>query len=108
MLDVRGGCVSNNEIQSVCPETPASEFGMHESLLSNGPVMAMALDALKNGGLADTARLDMATVCQQLAHPAMNVTDVSVTEGLIPLAAINVLEFEPSITRGPTIREYAR
>lgn len=106
--DARNVGVSNNEIQRVCPGTPAGEFGTHESLLFNGLSMAIAIDALSNGGPADLTRIDLSTVCQQLAHPALNVTDVNLTEGLIPLAGLNVLEYRPGVTKEPAIRSYAK
>lgn len=107
LLDSRNVGVSNNEIQSVCPGTPAGDFGTHESLLFNGLTTALAVDALAVGGPADPKRLDLAAVCQQLAHPALDVKDVTQTEGLIPLAALNVLEFQPGVTKEPKIRAYA-
>ncbi|PVH90820.1 hypothetical protein DM02DRAFT_508396, partial [Periconia macrospinosa] len=77
-------------------------------LLFNGLTTALAIDALMNGGPADVSRVDTKSVCQQLAHPALNVGDVSVTEGLIPLAGLNILEFRPGVTKEPAIRQYAK
>ncbi|KAK6823534.1 hypothetical protein PG987_013791 [Apiospora arundinis] len=94
LLDARGVGVSNNEIQEVCPSTPAGDFGTHESIMFNG--------------LATELRMDLATICQNLAHPALDVRDVAKTEGTIPIAAVNILEFEDGVTDEPKIRAYAR
>ncbi|KAI1342574.1 hypothetical protein F5Y15DRAFT_413082 [Xylariaceae sp. FL0016] len=107
LRDDRGAGVSNNEIQSVCPGTPAGDFATHESMLFNGLATALALDALQSGGVADPGRLDLAAVCAELAHPALDVADVAETEGTIPLAALNALEFRPGVTAEPAIRAYA-
>ncbi|KAK7955278.1 hypothetical protein PG988_015972 [Apiospora saccharicola] len=49
LLDTRGVGVSNNEIQSVCPDTPAGDFGSHSSVLFNSVATALAVDALNWG-----------------------------------------------------------
>ncbi|GKT41750.1 lipase B [Colletotrichum spaethianum] len=107
LKDARKVGVFNAELQRVCPNTPAGDFGTHESVMFNGLATALVIDALKNGGPADPGRLDLKTVCQQLAHPALNVTDVQLTEGTIPLAALNVVEFKKGVTDEPPIRDYA-
>ncbi|KAK6857523.1 hypothetical protein PG995_006350 [Apiospora arundinis] len=108
LLDARGVGVSNNEIQEVCPSTPAGDFGTHESIMFNGLATELVIDALVNGGPADPKRMDLATICQNLAHPALDVRDVAKTEGTIPIAAVNILEFEDGVTDEPKIRAYAR
>ncbi|KAK8045909.1 hypothetical protein PG996_013973 [Apiospora saccharicola] len=108
LLDARGVGVSNNEIQVVCPNTPAGDFGTHESLMFNGLATALVIDALVNGGPADPRRMDLKTICQNLAHPALDVKDVAKTEATIPIAAVNILEFPGGVTDEPAIRAYAR
>ncbi|KAK7953078.1 hypothetical protein PG988_013772 [Apiospora saccharicola] len=60
------------------------------------------------GGPADPRRMDLKTICQNLAHPALDVKDVAKTEATIPIAAVNILEFPGGVTDEPAIRAYAR
>ncbi|KAF2199283.1 alpha/beta-hydrolase, partial [Delitschia confertaspora ATCC 74209] len=108
LRDSRGVGVSNNEIQSVCGPTPAGAFGTHESVLFNGLGVALALDALKTGGPADPGRLNLGKVCQDAIYPGLDLEDVLVTEGLIPLAGANILEdLDQGLLVEPEIRAYA-
>ncbi|KAF2713929.1 alpha/beta-hydrolase [Pleomassaria siparia CBS 279.74] len=110
LLDARGVGVSNNEIQLICPQTPAGTFGSHESLLYNGLTTALAIDALQNGGPADPKRLDLTTVCQNAVNPILDLDDVVETESLIPIAAVNILEYVEDlmgVLTEPAIQPYA-
>jgi hypothetical protein len=111
LLDVRNVGVSNNEIQALCPGTPAGTFGTHESLLFNGLTTALAVDALRNGGPADPRRLDLDAVCENIAYPTLDLVDVVETEATAPIAAINILEFLKEglgVVREPPIKSYAQ
>jgi hypothetical protein len=93
MNDARGVGVSNNEIQNVCGIAPAGAIGTHESLLFNGFVVSLALEALKKGKAVQASEIDLATVCQLAVYPGLDLIDVLETEALVPLGAINVLEY---------------
>jgi hypothetical protein len=110
ILDARKVGVSNNEIQTVCGLTPAGTFGSHESLLFNGFVVSLAIQALRSGGPADLSKIDLNTVCGLAVYPTLNLADVLETEALIPLAAINVLEYIARLmgtTQEPALMRYA-
>lgn len=111
MKDVRGVGVSNNEIQSVCGLTPAGAIGTHESLLFNGFVISLALEALKKGRAVQASEIDLQTACQQAVYPGLSLIDVVETEAVIPLALINILEYVKAglgVMAEPAIREYAK
>ncbi|KAF2731554.1 alpha/beta-hydrolase [Polyplosphaeria fusca] len=111
LLDARNVGVSNIEIQTICPGTPAGTFATHESLLFNGLAVALAIDALRSGGPADPARLNLTQVCQNIAYPTLDLVDIVETEAVIPVAAINILQFLKKglgVVREPAIRSYAK
>lgn len=108
LLDARGVGVSNTELQSVCPAQPAGTLYSHEGVLYNSVAVALAVDALTHDGPADINRLDLGTLCQEVAANGLSLTDVLATEGTIPIALINILEYSGKTTTEPAIMSYAQ
>ncbi|KAK7186812.1 Lipase B [Paraphaeosphaeria sporulosa] len=69
-----------------------------------------ALEALRKARAVPASEIDFATVCQQAVYPWLELTDVLETEPLIPLAAINILEYVGAAKGSleePSLRSYA-
>ncbi|KAK5079364.1 hypothetical protein LTR64_002213 [Lithohypha guttulata] len=98
---------TNTEIQTACAGRPAGGVYTHEGVLYNPLMYALALDALQNDGPGRLDRIDLNTVCQQLIAPGLTLADVQATEGLIPLAAVNLLLYPRKVTNEPAVMQYA-
>lgn len=107
--DARGVGATNIEIQSTCTLLqPAGTLYAHEGVLYNSLAIAAAIDALTHDGPADLSRIDLGTVCQQIADPRLSLADVFATEALIPIAAFQVAAYPHKITEEPPIKAYAQ
>ena len=106
--DARNVGVSNNEVQALCPGQVAGGFYTHEGVLYNSVAYALAVDALTHPGPGIPGRIDLATLCQEVATAGLSLEDVLATEGLIPLAAFNVELYMPKMFDEPAIMAYAR
>lgn len=98
---------TNNQIQTVCAGLPAGGVYTHEGVLYNPLAYALALDALINDGPGRVDRLDLTVVCNQLVAPGLTPADVAATEGLIPLALLNILIYPNKVLDEPAVRTYA-
>ncbi|KAB8356384.1 hypothetical protein FH972_023967 [Carpinus fangiana] len=108
LLDERGVGVSNNEVQKVCKGAPAGGFFTHEGTLYNSLGYALLIDAVTHEGPADISRLDLEEVCSHVVTPGLGLADVLVTEGIIPVAALLILNATQAGTlQEPAIKPYA-
>lgn len=98
---------TNNQIQTVCQGQPAGSPYTHEGVLYHPLTYALALDALTNDGPGRIDRIDLNTVCAQLIAPGLSLTDVLATEGLIPLALVNILLYPGKVLNEPAVQSYA-
>jgi pimeloyl-ACP methyl ester carboxylesterase len=108
LLDARRVGVTNNQVQKICPGQPGGAFYTHEGVLFNSVAWALARDALTHDGPGRTDRIDLNEVCAQFAAPGLSLTDALATEGLIPLAAANILLHPQKEFVETPLRAYAR
>ncbi|KAF2083529.1 alpha/beta-hydrolase [Saccharata proteae CBS 121410] len=106
--DARGVGVTNNEAQLVCPGQPAGGFYTHEGMLFNPITYALIVDALTHDGPGKTSRIDLSSVCQEIAAPGLSLTDVLATESLIAIAGALLLAYEPKMVTQPALMPYAQ
>ena len=98
---------TNNQIQTICAGYPAGAPYTHEGVLYHPLMYALALDALENDGPGQLSRIDIPTVCSQLVAPGLSLDDVLATEGLVPLAFLNILLYPQPVTTEPPVMQYA-
>ena len=105
--DARNVGVTNNEVQVVCNGQPAGEIVDHAGTLFNALGYALAVDALTNPGPGQPSRLNLETVCQEVAAPGLSLNQVLETEGAIAVAGFNLLVYEPKQFNEPPLMAYA-
>ncbi|KPI39021.1 Lipase B [Cyphellophora attinorum] len=99
---------SNNQIQSICQGQPAGGFYPHEGVLYNPLTYALTIDALTHDGPGLVSRLEnLEPICAEVVAPGLSLEDVLATEGLIPLAAINLLLYPGKMLEEPELMHYA-
>ncbi len=81
ILDARGVGVSNTQAQIACPGQPAGGPYTHEGMLYNPLSFALAVDALTHPGPGELSRIDLTTVCAEIAAPGLNANDLVLTQG---------------------------
>lgn len=107
LSDIRNVGVTNNHIQTICLNQPAGGIYLHEGVLYNSLAWALAVDALTHDGPGDPSRIDLDTVCGQLLAPQLRLDDMLGTEGLLLVALVEILAYEPKVGREPSIVNYA-
>lgn len=105
--DEHSAGVTNVLLQSACKNQPAGGVYTHEGVLYNPLAWALAIDAITHDGPADLARLDLDKVCQQILPPELELVDLLGTEGLLLVAAAELLVYLPHAFLEPPIKEYA-
>ena len=99
---------SNNQVQQLCPDLPAGGVYTHEGVLYNPLAYALAVDALTHDGPGESSRIDLDSLCSQVVTEGLSLEDVVATEGLIPIAALNIVLYEPKTLTEPAIMGYAQ
>lgn len=108
--DARSVGVTNVELQSVCgPVLPGGAiYNDHEGVLINALAYALAVDAIKNEGPGQLSRVDTEKECNSFAAPGLSLPDIFATYALIPIAAFNIIAFQPKTATEPPIKAYAQ
>lgn len=108
--DARGVGVTNVEIQSACTAfLPAgAPYVDHEGVLYNALGYALALDALSHGSNAALSRVNATFQCDQFAAPGLSLADIFATYAVIPIAAFQILAYQPKVAAEPPIMPYAQ
>jgi len=107
MLDARGVGVTNNQVQTICPGQPAGGNFTHEGMLYNPLSLALVQDALTHAGPGQVSRLNLATVCAQLASPGITAQDIVLTEETLVVASVAIALYQPKVVSEPPIMSYA-
>lgn len=102
--------MTNNELQATCLSllpggAPDNE---HVGVLVNALAYALAVDALTHPGPGRLSRVNTTYQCDQFFTPGLSLDDVLATYALAPIAAVNVLAFEPKVAGEPAIMAYAQ
>nr|POE72758.1 tryprostatin b 6-hydroxylase [Quercus suber] len=108
--DARGVGVTNNEIQSTCfAALPGgAPYFEHALVLANALGYALAVDALTHPGPGQLSRINTTLQCDQFLTPGLSLADALATFALIPIAAVNVIAFQPKVATEPPIKAYAQ
>lgn len=108
--DARGVGVTNVELQSACTAVlPGGTFyNNHEGVLYNALNYALTVDALKNPGPGALSSVNVEEECSKFAADGLSLADILATHALIPLAAANILAFQPKVAKEPPIKAYAQ
>ncbi|KAF1984818.1 alpha/beta-hydrolase, partial [Aulographum hederae CBS 113979] len=99
---------SNNQIQTLCPNQPASAgWVTHEGVLYNGLAAALAIDALRNEGPGSVERLGqggLEEACGRWVWPGFDWVG---TEGALLQGAAAIFGASVKVTVEPPIMGYA-
>lgn len=105
--DTRDVGVTLAHLQTICPGQPAGGFYTHEGVLYNPLAWALAIDAITHPGPGRLARLDLKQVCRMALAPELDLFDLLGTEGLLLIAAAELVTYGPQVAREPRIAGYA-
>ncbi|KAJ5204171.1 lipase B [Penicillium cinerascens] len=105
--DMRNVGVTLAHIQTVCADQPGGTFYTHEGVLYNPLAWALAIDAITHDGPANISRLNLGQVCGMILAPELDLLDLFGTEGLLLVAAAELVSYKPQAAREPPIAGYA-
>jgi hypothetical protein len=107
MKDTRGVGVTNHEVQRICGGRLGGGFYGHASTLAHPLTYALIVDALTHEGPGRLDRIDVASVCDNIIAPGLDLDDYLATMGLIPVAGVSLLAYPDRRTEEPALVGYA-
>lgn len=103
LLDARNVGVSNNQVQELCAGT--IQVVLHEGVLYNAVAWALLEDALTHDGPGDRSRLNLKSICLDLAAPTLNGIQ---GESILLTAVPNIVAYKTHVFNEPAIAAYAK
>lgn len=108
LQDVRNVGVGNYEFQKLCPNKNAGGLYTHGGALYNPVGFALAVDALKNGGVGSVDRIDLNALCDQVVPNGLDYADVLTTELEVLYCGVNSVLEVNKVLNEPAIQSYAK
>lgn len=108
MNDARGAGALNVEVQQICAGRLGGGFYDHATVLAHPLTYALIVDALTNSGTGSLDRIDVASVCDNIIAPGLDLDDFLATQGLIPIAGVTLLASPVRRLTEPELMGYAR
>jgi hypothetical protein len=107
MNDANNVGVSNYEVQRVCAGRLGGGFYGHADMLAHPLTYALIVDALTHTGPGNLGRIDVASVCNNIIAPGLDLDDFLATVGLIPIAGVSLLAYLDKRLAEPRLKAYA-
>ena len=107
MLDVRGVGVTNNVVQTLCPDEPAGSAYTHEGILFNPLTWALIKSALNHAGPGNLTTAQLKPLCAKYAPALLDATDVRTTLSVSVVQDYNIFAYPDQVTKEPKLKSYA-
>lgn len=104
--DDRNVGVTNNEVQTICPDRPAGKYYTHEGVLYNHVGYTLAVDALTRERPGQLSRIDLDTEYGRIVPDGLTYSDL--LAALIPEALVLILSYDDKSRDEPEVRSYAQ
>lgn len=106
MLDVRGVGVTNNVVQTLCPDEPAGSAYTHEGILFNPLTWALIKNALNHAGPGSLTTAQLTSLCAEYAPAELHALDVRTTLSVSVVQDYNIFNYPDQVTVEPPLMSY--
>lgn len=106
MLDVLGVGVTNNVVQTLCPDEPAGSAYTHEGILFNPLTWALVKNALSHAGPGSLTTAQLKSLCAEYAPAVLDATDVRTTLSVSVVQEYNIFAYPDQVTVEPKLKSY--